>query len=337
MAYRHTGMHPKPSVLRAVEAAWEWMIHVLFSPFLLQKWCILGFCAFLAYLGQNASFHTQFSSHDSFPTELPDIFAISSPRLILIIGIAFLFVLIAVLVLMLIIWLSSYGHFLFLDGVVRNRPAIIAPWKMYKTEARRLCLFRYLLILIDIVVSVAILTALIVSIYTPLRLSIQARDMVGWQSTHLLYGIISGSILSLWLILMSFVRQILYDFVVPIMYRYRLPILMAWSVVWHECVRRTPLRIILFYMAKALLAFIGFILFFAFSLLTCCLFCCLSSIPYVGAVVILPYTVFMRAYSLFFLRQYGEKWDVFAMRSVVQEEQQPENDDSIYDNEPSDE
>jgi hypothetical protein len=43
----------------------------------------------------------------------------------------------------------------------------------------------------------------------------------------------------------------------------------------------------------------------------CCLLCCLSAIPYLGTVLLLPIPVFNRAYPLFYLRQYGPSYDVF--------------------------
>jgi hypothetical protein len=42
--------------------------------------------------------------------------------------------------------------------------------------------------------------------------------------------------------------------------------------------------------------------------ITCCIAGCLMAIPYVGAVVVLPVTVFFRAYSLEYLAQFGPEY-----------------------------
>ena len=44
---------------------------------------------------------------------------------------------------------------------------------------------------------------------------------------------------------------------------------------------------------------------------TCCTAMCVLMIPYIGTVLMLPIIVFMRCYSLCFLRQFGPEWDVF--------------------------
>ena len=40
--------------------------------------------------------------------------------------------------------------------------------------------------------------------------------------------------------------------------------------------------------------------------------CCLAALPYVYAVVFLPVFVFTRAYSLYFLRQFGPQYNLLA-------------------------
>lgn len=46
-------------------------------------------------------------------------------------------------------------------------------------------------------------------------------------------------------------------------------------------------------------------------LVTCCLAGCLMMLPYIGTVLLLPILVFKRAYSLYFLGQFGPQYDVF--------------------------
>ena len=53
-------------------------------------------------------------------------------------------------------------------------------------------------------------------------------------------------------------------------------------------------------------------------LIVCCILCCFLMIPYVGAVVLLPITMFKRAYSLYYLAQYGPSYNVFQPAAVTQ-------------------
>jgi hypothetical protein len=50
----------------------------------------------------------------------------------------------------------------------------------------------------------------------------------------------------------------------------------------------------------------------AIILMTCCVAGCLLAIPYLGTVLFLPVLLFVRAYSAYYLAQYGPEWDVFA-------------------------
>ena len=44
---------------------------------------------------------------------------------------------------------------------------------------------------------------------------------------------------------------------------------------------------------------------------TCCCAACILGIPYIGTVLMLPILVFQRSYSLYYLAQYGPRFNVF--------------------------
>jgi hypothetical protein len=44
--------------------------------------------------------------------------------------------------------------------------------------------------------------------------------------------------------------------------------------------------------------------------------CCIAMIPYVGTVILLPLSVFLRAYTLCFIEQFGPEWRFFPERRV---------------------
>ena len=41
------------------------------------------------------------------------------------------------------LWLSSRGRFMFLDGLVRNRGAVVEPWREFRREGNSLFWFRF--------------------------------------------------------------------------------------------------------------------------------------------------------------------------------------------------
>jgi hypothetical protein len=43
-----------------------------------------------------------------------------------------------------------------------------------------------------------------------------------------------------------------------------------------------------------------------------CATCCITAIPYIGTVILLPVFVLLRSFSLLFLRQFGADYDVWA-------------------------
>jgi hypothetical protein len=48
----------------------------------------------------------------------------------------------------------------------------------------------------------------------------------------------------------------------------------------------------------------------ALAMAAFCLTCCIAAIPYVGSVILLPLSVFLQAYPLYFLQQFGPDWQV---------------------------
>src|SRR5438105_2268386 len=135
------GDQPKIEIFEPFGAGLESMKRILFQPFDLAKWCVVGFAAFLSgSLGP--SFHFNYSSHrdwsfrstkygnwhvsDSMPWLIPLLISVGA------------FILILVVVFM---WLRARGRFIFTDCVVRNRAAIVLPWREYRREGNSYFLF----------------------------------------------------------------------------------------------------------------------------------------------------------------------------------------------------
>ena len=71
-------------------------------------------------------------------------------------------------------------------------------------------------------------------------------------------------------------------------------------------------RFILYLLFRIVLGIATALVVMAAVLLTCCILCCGLMIPFLGTVLLLPVLVFQRSYSLYYLAQYGEEYDVFA-------------------------
>jgi hypothetical protein len=114
-----------------------------------------------------------------------------------------------------------------------------------------------------------------------------------------------------WFLIVGFVKTVVGDLVVPVMYRRRCRATEAWSEVW-ALVKANQGTMALYYLFRLLLnmavGMMSGIVVLIVGLITCLVFCCLVSIPLLGAflmsVLLLPLSVFLRSYSVYFLGQF---------------------------------
>jgi hypothetical protein len=79
-----------------------------------------------------------------------------------------------------------------------------------------------------------------------------------------------------------------------------------------DLIRVNPWRFTLYILFQIVIG-LGILLVLIVAVLcTCCLGGLLLLIPYIGSVLLLPVTVFQRSYSLYYLAQYGDRFDVFS-------------------------
>src|SRR5207244_11794313 len=78
------------------------------------------------------------------------------------IAVAFFALLIFVLIIVLM-WLKARGNFIFTDCIVRNRAAIVEPWREYRKEGNSYFLF-FLALILAVLVLAAILIAIFLAI-----------------------------------------------------------------------------------------------------------------------------------------------------------------------------
>ena len=144
------------SVIDPIGPAIEHVRLMLFRPFDLSKWLIIGFCAWLAQLGQggggggpNFNFpnrHQQANSCASGLADVKDAFAANLPWIIL--GAAIIIPIVIVLWLV-FSWLRSRGQFMFVHCVAGNKAEVVVPWNKFAGHGNSLFLFRIIMGLIN--------------------------------------------------------------------------------------------------------------------------------------------------------------------------------------------
>src|SRR5436309_1128407 len=144
---------PEISVATPVSAALERVKAVLFQPFDAGKWFVIGFCAWLAQLGQGGSpagfnYNTGTARRSGAANvqhwfEQARDYAMHNLWWILPVAAAVLLFGLAVWVLL--TWLSSRGQFMFLHCVALNQAAVREPWHKFAREGNSLFVFRLLL------------------------------------------------------------------------------------------------------------------------------------------------------------------------------------------------
>lgn len=279
---------------------------ILFQPFDIAKWLTIGFAAFLANLaggGGNFNFNKKFPSvgdwkihsvsHDfgdggaGWPTW--------AWPLIIICGLLALAIIVALL------WVGARGKFIFADCVVRNRGAIVEPWKEFAREGNSY--FRFLILAFFLVLLVFGLAG--APLLIPFALHGDWPSGVGLFFGVFFLGIIAV-VAAAWLHLVS-------RFMIPIMYRQRCDATKAFRQ-GTALVTQHLGPVILYLLFSIVLA----IAFVAIACVLTCVTCCITAIPYVGTVILLPVYVFFMAFLLLFIRQFGPEYDAWANIAPVQ-------------------
>jgi len=296
------------SVIEPVNEAIERTKTILFRPFNLEKWFIIGFCAWLAGLLEGSGgggYGGGGGNHDGgqIPAQAIEFCRI---HIVFIIFAAIAVVTIFAAILLVLLWLSSRGKFMFLDCLAKNKGYIIEPWKIFKKQANGLLGFRALLIAAAIIcmMPLGILTVWLIALF-------KSGDA----------GVIIAAVMFFVVILVGFiaasffgtVQALTFDFIVPIMYRQRSGVFAAWGkflpMLWQNF-----WKIMLYLLFKVVILLCIGAIVAAIIFIGCC-FCCISAIlliPYIGTVILLPLSSFYRLYSLCYLRQFGSEYDVFS-------------------------
>ncbi len=313
----------KISCVEAVYSAWDRMELLLFHPFDMGRWFMLGFAAWLANIGQSgigfnfsmpdfsqvADMHQSTSQagnggvnlfNQIFPSDM-----FNGILVFVLIAIVIAVLIFSVAIAVIFLWVRSRGAFIFIHDLATGTTEISRPWREYSRQGNSLFLLRIaygavmvMLFLICVVLTILMLLGAIIS-----------HSLNGMGIAGIVFGIISlFSLVMLGILIELCIENI----VIPVMYRKKLS---SWEAIY-EFVSMTNdhampfVRFFLMYLLLELCAAVA-IAVFIFS--TCC-FCCMGlvllSLPYIWAVVTLPLLTFFRLYGIEFLGQFGDEYRI---------------------------
>jgi hypothetical protein len=293
------GDRPTIEIFKPFGEAFELTNKILFQPFDLRKWVVIGFAAFLAGHFAGVGFNLpspfgNFQSHRATQEVIPPRMEEWKPWLVATV------VLLALLFFALVIaltWLKARGNFIFTNCIVRNQAAIAEPWREYRREGNS-----YFFFLLAVIFVVLLLAAVLLGGGIWLSWLKQPAGETAWIASVGFLVFLSVLCISI----VIFVSIATY-FMVPVMYRRRCRAVQAFRdvtlLIWHHLG------------SFFLFCLFGIVLILAVLMIgavATCATCCLAALPYVGTVILLPLFVCLRAFGLVFLRQFGPDYDVWA-------------------------
>ena len=273
----------------------------LFAPFDLGKWFVVGFTAWLATLGEGGC---SADIGEPIAKRSGDISGfIASHFALIVTGLAVL-ALIGIGITIALMWVRARGHFMLLDNAVHNRQQVLEPWRRFELEGNS-----YLRWMLGYVV-VAILLIGVVAGVAGFSAAMSHGAMTDVKDNILLMAAVIAVILIV-VVSITFAWMLFTDFSTILMYKHGILARDAWREIL-ALFRSFTGEFILYGLMKFLVSMGIGLAYVVVGFLTCCCGLVLLAIPYIGAVLMLPLTLFLRHYANGFLAQFGERYDVDA-------------------------
>jgi hypothetical protein len=309
------------SVITPIQPAIERARQLLFRPFNLATWFTIGFCAWLAGVGQTGFGNWGFtglnpqgrfpgSPHASGSTTWQGANEVWEQakdqvmgNLAWILPLAIVLVCLIVALGVIMVWVMSRGEFMFLHCVALGRAEVAVPWRQHARKARSLFFFRLVLGLLGAVLMLPL--AAFIGVFVFRLFTRGVPPLAGWLPL-----IVAG----LGLLVVGFgfavVAKLTRDLVLPIMFLRDGTCRQAWRELLGLFAGRYHL-LVLYLLFQIVLGLMMSVIVLVAVIATCCVAACLMAIPFIGTVLLLPVLVFQRAYSLYYLAQLGPRYDLF--------------------------
>src|SRR5436190_1801578 len=173
---RMNGSEPRIEIFKPFGEAFELMKKILFQPFDLKKWLVVGFAAWLANLGGGGGgFNYRYNRREEMQKVNEALSQI--PHSLLVTGICVLICFVVVLIVV-FAWLRARGCFMFIDCIAKNRGAIAEPWRNFRNEGNSYFLFS-LLVGFAFLIVLALATAIVACVATCATCCIAAIPYIG--------------------------------------------------------------------------------------------------------------------------------------------------------------
>ncbi|MGD0573067.1 MAG: hypothetical protein ABSB11_08620 [Sedimentisphaerales bacterium] len=300
------------SVIDPISPAIEHVRLMLFKPFDLSKWLVIGFCAWLAQLGQGGGGGGGGNGWKEYGHGGPIMETIKSnviAHLAVIILVAAIIMPIIIIIAVVLCWLRSRGQFMFVHCVAGNKAEVAVPWNKFARHGNSLFLFRIVLGFIGFLVIGIPVAASIFAGFVMCATGFNPAAIIGLTGAIFVTVVVA--------VLVGLIAKFTTDFVVPIMSLHTESSVAGWK----QClalISGNKAQMLLYILFQIVICLVIAFIVLAICLIGCC--CCCASIllliPYIGTVILLPLIAFKRAYSLFYLRQFGAQFDVFSVQPV---------------------
>ena len=298
------------SVIDPISPAIEHVRLMLFKPFDLSKWLIIGFCAWLAQLGQGGGGGGGGNGWKEYGHGGPIMDTIKSSviaHLAVIILVGAIVIPIIIIIAVALCWLRSRGQFMFVHCVAGNKAEVAVPWNKFARHGNSLFLFRIVLGFIGFLVIGIPVAASIFAGFVMCATGFNPAAIIGLTGAIFVTVVVA--------VLVGLIAKFTTDFVVPIMSLHTESSVAGWK----QClslISSNKAQMLLYILFQIVICLVIAFIVLAICLIGCC--CCCASIllliPYIGTVILLPLIAFKRAYSLFYLRQFGAQFDVFSVQ-----------------------
>ena len=293
--------------------AWERMKHILWRPFDLAKWLVLGFSCWLAGLADSASGggwkgivdENDFPGRHNLYGDTSSFEELGGALIWL--PLIFIVIMAIAAILVLVLWLSSRSKMIYLDNVVHNRAQIVEPWHRLRELGNSLFLWR-----LGFIVACGLVALVLLMLFFAPAATLSFSDALsGLSYAAMVFGVI---IMICFGFVAAFAALMLEAFVIPIMYKFDIKATEAWSY-FLPWLKTRPWQFVLYALLVLALVF-AFLCIFA---LICVLTCCIAVLPYVGTVILLPFYVTYRLFSIEFLAQFDPGFDLFSPAEIPAE------------------
>ncbi len=325
---------PTPSCRLATSKAYNKMKHILFKPFSFEKWLILAFCVWLVNMfegyGQNFGFYNNMKADNvsniknvDIQTEISSFInnanAFTESKLgislVTLAIISLVIITIISIVIFILLWLKARFNFVLIDNLKYNAQKIQEPWQAYKEVGNSSFWWN--------VGFQAVLFAIGGILFLIFFLGFFYYTVTG--SGDLNYNlIITILIMTPFIIIFTLAYLVIiiffYHFVIPIMYKMQIKSIPAWRE-FNKLFKASPASFIKYLFILFLYYLLSVLIVTLVIICTCCLLGCLFSLPvvggYIASLVLLPIYIFFRLFSIEFLAQFGNEYDLKILESFT--------------------